>query len=295
MGLKVKVVSIHRVLSETAQAIGDTLDLLNIDYELTHVNKPINVNIHVNDNYTVETDDLYIIADIHHHQDKLPKNYIALQNEQPGSIWLNDRLMKRFDGALGVWDFCKTLNRRWCTMGYNSYHVPMRTPLKPFEVPIDNNKQKDIDILFYGGKTVKRTSMEASLKKKYGTSKKIIFRWFDLFEEEREDFISRAKIVLNIRNWEEGCLQTHRIEYLLARGKCIVSDRSGNDELDGDYESGIHFCENNDNMIEIIDRLLNNPNEIMESGIRSRKLGEKHQFNLDPFVRALSGCILNMN
>ena len=119
--------------------------------------------------------------------------------------------MQKFDGALGVWDFCKTLNRRWCTMGYNSYHVPMRTSLKPFEEPIDINKKRDIDILFYGSITKSRRKMEEILRKKYKTSKKIVFRWFDLFGEEREDFTSRAKIILNIVNWSEGCLQTHRI------------------------------------------------------------------------------------
>jgi hypothetical protein len=295
--MPIKIVWFHQVFNETSLAIADALDLLDIENELIHNSKspkdPKHGNhIYIKDNYKCNTEDLYIIVDVHH-TPRFPKNYIVVQNEQPGSDWINDNLMVIFDKALGIWDFSKILNRRWQSMGYNSFHVPMRTPLGIYNRIEKKVKKKDIDVLFYGGKKDGRVKMERLIRSKLGSTRKIVFRWFDLFNEEREDFISRSKIVLNLRFWPAGCLQTHRIEYLLARGKCIVSEISGNPELDCDYNQGVIFCETNQ-MVKTIDKLLKNPAQIELAGIRAKELGARHQFDINPLLIALLGCIQMM-
>lgn len=275
----VKVVWFHHVFDETSQALQDALLLIGIDSQALRVDK----------NYACDTDDLYIMVDIHH-TPSFPKNYILIQNEQPGSHWINDKLLDLMSRALGVWEFNPKQNLKWKQLGYNSFHVPMRTPVGPFlELGCEDVKQKDIDILFYGGVHKRRTQMERNLREHF-PKKKIVFRYFDLFGEEREDFISRAKIVLNIRYWPKGSLQTHRIEYLLARGKCIVSETSGDDTLDSEYVGGIRFCDYDD-FVPVLRNLLNNPCEIDRIARRGRRVGQKHQFNMIPIKKALKGCL----
>lgn len=276
----VKVVWFHHVFDETSQAIQDALFLIGVDSQAVRVDK----------NYTCATDDLYIMVDIHH-TPSFPKNFILIQNEQPGSHWINDKLLDVMSRALGVWEFNPKQNLKWQQLGYNSFHVPMRTPMGPYLQSEDvlSGKKKDIDILFYGGGHERREKMERHLKEHF-PEKKIVFRYFNLFGEEREDFISRAKIVLNIRYWPKGSLQTHRIEYLLARAKCIVSERSGDDTLDSEYAEAIRFCDYED-FVPVLRNLLNNPCEIDRIARRGRRVGQKHQFDMIPIKNALRGCL----
>lgn len=281
MSVCVKIVWFHRVFDETSLAIQEALLLIGVDNEAIRVDKK----------YSCDTDDLYIMVDIHH-TPRFPKNYILIQNEQPGSNWIGDKLFDLMSRALGVWEFNPKHNEKWKQLGYNSFHLPMRTPMGPY-LEHFTEKEKDIDILFYGGMHARRREVERRLRK-HLPGKNIVFRYFDLFGEEREDFISRAKIVLNIRFWPEGTLQTHRIEYLLARGKCIVSETSGDDTLDSDYVQGIRFCDYGD-FVPVIRKLLDNPGVIDRMGLRGRRVGQKHQFDMIPMKIALKGCLDKLN
>ena len=273
----VKIVWFHPVFDETSQAIQEALLLIGIDSEA----------ICVDEKYSCDTDDLYIMVDIHH-TPRFPKNYILIQNEQSGSNWINEQLFDLMSRALGVWEFNPKHNEKWKQLGYNSFHVPMRTPVGPYLEGLPEFV-KDIDVLFYGTKGDRRVQVERRLRKHF-PKKKIVFRYFDLFGKEREDFISRAKIVLNIRYWPEGILQAHRIEYLLARGKCVVSETSGDDTLDSDYVGGIRFCDYDD-FVPVIRNLLDNPEEIELLGQRGRRTGQIHQFDMRPMKKALKGCL----
>lgn len=273
----------HKVLCESAYGISHALDLIAIN----------NACIHSEDRVIRDTGDIYIIVGVHHF-DNLPGKYIVAQTEQPGSNWFNPSLYKAFDGAMGIIDFSPRLDRQWKSMGYNSHYVPIRIPMDMF---IDvgakdiffTDAHKDIDVLFYGGKRDRRVKLEKRLKKRF-PKKKIVFRYYDLFGEERERFISRSKIVLNTHFWIESSLETHRIEYLMARGKCVVSETSMDKDLDAEYSRAVNFC-TYDTMEQMISRLLRNPNEIESSGKRSRMLSENHQFDMRPLREAIEGCM----
>ena len=112
-----------------------------------------------------------------------------------------------------------------------------------------------------------------------------------MFGREREEFIARSKIVLNTHFWPESSLETHRIEYLMARGKCVVSERSMDRDLDEEYSKAVNFC-TYDSVEETITMLLRSPEKIENSGRRARVLSENHQFNMKPLRKALEGCSL---
>lgn len=273
----------HQVLCETAYGISHALELMSIENEC----------IHSEDLTFVDTGDCFLIVGCHHFH-KFPKNYIAVQVEQPGSNWFVPSLYKALKESMGIIEFSPRLDRKWKSLGYNSFYVPLRIPMNLFIETGEKDifftdSPKDIDILFYGGRRDRRVRLEKKLKNSF-PSKKIVFRYYDLFGEEREQFISRSKIVLNTHFWPESSLETHRIEYLMARGKCVVSENSMDEELDIEYSEAVNFC-HYEKMVKTISCLFNNPEEIEKSGKKARRLSEKHQFDTSHLRKALEGCI----
>lgn len=273
----------HPVLCESAYGISHALELMSLENEV----------VHSKDRLFVDTGDVYIVVGVHHFK-SLPVNYIVAQTEQPGSNWFNQTLYQALGGALGIIDFSPRLHDKWKSRGYNSYYVPIRIPMDMFietgakDIFFDGGS-KDIDVLFYGGRRDRRVTLERRLKKRF-PHKNIVFRYYDLFGEEREQFIARSKIVLNTHFWPESSLETHRIEYLMARGKCVVSERSMDPDLDAEYRGAVNFCEY-DAIEAMVSRLLRNPEEINMSGKRARVLSEKHQFEMSHLRSALEGCL----
>merc|ERR1712070_797038 len=76
---------------------------------------------------------------------------------------------------------------------------------------IKNMKEKPIDILFYGSMNPRRAHILNELNKKYNVE----IRVNDLWDKERDDLISKSKIVINIHYYENAIVELHRISYLL--------------------------------------------------------------------------------
>ena len=269
----------HKVLEETAIGISHALELMSLEHELTHSE----------DRIVCDAGDLYIIVGVHHFTRGLPKNYIVVQVEQPGSHWFDKHLEQSLENAIGVIDFSPKLCQTWKSMGYNAFFVPMRIPLNLFVFDQSETEPglitQDIDVLFYGGRCPRRVHFQKELARAC-PGKNVVFRFYDLFGDERENFIARAKIILNLHFWPQSALQSHRIEYLMARGKCVVSEYSADEELDNRYAGAVKFSRY-ETMANTISVLLRNPKEIELYGVRARKLSEINQFDLGYLRKAL--------
>ena len=277
----------HCVLEEMAIGLSDVLSIFGVSHECIRT-KDVPISDHEN---------LYIIVGVHHYNHLDLKNYIIIQTEQPGSSWFNKSMYTQMKNATSVWDFSPRLNQKWLEMGVNSHYVPIRIPMGPFimsghEDIHFSGVKKDIDVLFYGCRNNRRFQLEKKLKKAF-PKKVIMFRYYDLFGAERERIIARSKIVINTHFWIQSSLETHRIEYLLARGKCVVSERSMDEELDTEYSSAVVFC-GYDQMVSTIGNLLKNPNLIGNIENSSRQLSEKHQFDISHVKKALSDSIMKI-
>lgn len=233
---KLKIVWHHKVLKETAVGISQALSMMGLEHDLCFL--PFTK--------IEDTGDLFIIVGVHHFSE-LPTNYIVVQVEQIASNWFHTAMYKMnnaLKGALLIIDFSPRLSKKWAEdLGCRlSFYVPIRIPLDSFFQVQSTPVAKDIDVLFYGGRRERRVAMEKQLKKAL-PGRCVLFRYYDLFGREREEKIARSKIVLNLHFWPESSLETHRIEYLLARGACVVSERSSDPLLDAEYESCVTFCE----------------------------------------------------
>lgn len=219
---------------ETAIGIFDALYICNFEVELRRVDLDDKEFVH---------GVLYVVLGLHRFV-SVPKKYIAVQAEQTGSKWITKSYVQKLKNALCVWDFSPKNCEYFRKMGVECRFVPIRVPLEIFvtgTLAINthfSNRIKDIDVLFYGSQCPRREKVENDLR---ASGLKVVFRYNNLFNEEREDLISRAKVVLNIHYWLTSSLETHRIEYLCSRGKCVISEKSTDTFLDSQYQDSVIF------------------------------------------------------
>lgn len=241
----VRLVWHNRVFNETAIGIRDALLLLGIDAEGSMVDQK---NTPFEQIYINESTTLFIIIGFHRCTDKLPPAFVAVQSEQPGSKWFSKMYFDRLSKALAVWDFSPRNVVVLSSRGLSNVHlVPTRVPMTPYIQPTTPSKletftapiPEDIDVLFYGANHPRRRCIEESLRMK---GLNTVFRYYNLFDEERDSLIERAKVVLNIHYWPESSLETHRVEYLCSKGKCVISETSMDPVLDQVYKDSIKFC-----------------------------------------------------
>lgn len=157
---------------------------------------------------------------------KLPEDAILYNSEQVSAIadakqFINVDLFRKHV----VWDYseanAKTLREHgfervvMCPVGY----MPSMTKIDPVA-------NEDIDVLFYGSENARRREVFAGLAKA-GIK---FHHLYGVYGKERDEYIARSKIVLNLHYYEGGVFEIFRVSHLLANTKCVVSEGYGNDE-----------------------------------------------------------------
>jgi len=58
-----------------------------------------------------------------------------------------------------------------------------------------------------------------------------------IFDDDRDYYVLRSKVIINVHSADDSSLELHRINYLTSLGKCVISERSSLDPgLDDAYE-----------------------------------------------------------
>jgi hypothetical protein len=114
-----------------------------------------------------------------------------------------------------------------CGVGY----MPALTRIKPAP-------RKDIDVLFIGSMNPRRAQVLEQLRAE-GVA---VHAGFNLYGEERDALIARAKIVLNVHFYPAKLFEIVRVSYLLANRVCVVSETGHDSELEGPFQGGIAFA-----------------------------------------------------
>ena len=73
-----------------------------------------------------------------------------------------------------------------------------------------------------------------------------VIHLFGSYGKSRDEFIGRAKLLLNMHLYEAKILEVVRISYYLANKCAVLSEFSSNRKDDAQYEGGIVFGEYND-------------------------------------------------
>ena len=193
---------------------------------------------------------------------KFPEGAIIFNMEQlhPQSPWLSKEYIELMQ-THEVWDydsqnieFLKTLgiNAKYCGIGY----VPELTKIKP--------QKEDIDILFIGSLNDRRLKI---LRDLHINTNCVVKALFNAYENARDKYIARAKIILNIHFYETKIFEIVRCSYLLANNKFIISEEIDNKKTMDYFKDGIAFT-GYDRLIDTVIESLNKPE------LRSKIAGE---------------------
>jgi len=151
---------------------------------------------------------------------ELPTNAIIYNTEQVGSFWFTPTYIELLR-THEVWDYSEEnidkekrllqIEAKYCPVGYEP--VLTRIPQLPEE-------KQDIDVLFYGSPTPRRVPIlkaieDAGLK---------LQTLFGVYGAERDYYIARSKIVLNLHAYDDSPFEIVRVSYLWANRKCMVSE-----------------------------------------------------------------------
>lgn len=149
--------------------------------------------------------------------------YIVYQLEQLSDTegWLlhHPNMLSVMKNAEAVWDFSPEnvlfLNEK----GINAKHIPVGYSEALKKIPATS---KDIDILFYGSRNDRRGKVLEELVRR-GLNVKALF---GLYGEERDSWISRAKMVINIHFYEASLFESVRLSYLVNNSVAVLTEES---------------------------------------------------------------------
>lgn len=163
--------------------------------------------------------------------------YIVYQMEQlaqdRGHLPKYPRYPELLRGALRVWDYSAANIRELERLGVDkALHVPAGYH-RSLEA-CRQDQAKDVDVLFYGTLSDRRRRVLEALEAA-GLAVKVLF---GVYGEERNSWIERSRIVINIHCDEMDTLEEVRLSYLLANRCFVVSEVADHDP----YGGGVVFC-----------------------------------------------------
>lgn len=157
---------------------------------------------------------------------QMPPDAIVFNTEQLSAVDDPTRFMANYEQYRQhvVWDYSRAnievlkklgITRAvHCPLGY----YPTMASIEPAE--------EDIDVLFYGSTNPHRLRILDALDAT-GLNVK---RLFGVYGKERDVWIARSKVVLNMHHYERGVFEIFRVSHLVANRKCVVSEDGGVDE-----------------------------------------------------------------
>lgn len=169
----------------------------------------------------------------------LPRNSILYNFEQiyPESPWLRAGYID-YLCQYAVWDYSLANITRLKQLGiHHVAHVPVG--YVPEMTRICPQPDPDIDVLFYGCINDRRQHILDELTAA-GVKVEALF---GVYGQERDEYISRSKIVLNMHFYEAKVFEIVRVSYLLANRAFVISERGSNPEEEAYFAEGVVFTD----------------------------------------------------
>jgi hypothetical protein len=150
-------------------------------------------------------------------------SYIPYQLEQlsAGEIVLSDNMKNVLSHGTAVWDYSLENIEFLRGHGIEASHLPVgyHSSLEQ----IDQDMDKDVDVLFFGSLGARRAGIIDRLEKN-GSLR--VVKLFGVYGRERDEMIARSKIVLNVHFYSAMIFEAVRVSYLMNNRCCVVSEES---------------------------------------------------------------------
>jgi hypothetical protein len=184
-----------------------------------------------------------------------PNQPFILFNAEQTNTWRWSNIDKLALRAAAVWDFSPSHARIWNyrlqtlstaeTSGkaVRGMYVPLHVGL--VSTAFSNGAgPADLDLCFFGNMLPRRTAFKRLLKEH--TRLSFMFGEFEDKDPRKAECISRARVVMVMHSKEDASasLETHRIDRVMAQGKCVVAEPSVDVEIDEEYSrsGGVYFA-----------------------------------------------------
>ena len=97
---------------------------------------------------------------------------------------------------------------------------------------------QDIDVLFYGSVNYRRSNILGKL-----SDTGLTVKWLPIgtYGAERDEWIARSKVVLNVHFYTPGVMEIVRLSYLWANRKCVVTECTA-DTAGSHYDELVDAC-----------------------------------------------------
>ena len=199
---------------------------------ITHI-KNIYSEQHIN-----QEDNFYIIIGAQFFKNLVPKlknkRFIIYQLEQLDKIKLDPQLISM---SKGIIDYTE-INRKI----YKDFQI-LYPPFSSYIFSVNTEKEKDIDILFYGCLNPRRNNILNYVRHEFPNLNVKILN--NKRGEELYNVIKKSKIVLNISFYKPSIFEICRINEIIPFGTFIISELNLIDEYTKTlYEKKIFFVEN---------------------------------------------------
>jgi len=181
-------------------------------------------------------------------------------------------------GARQVWDYSLLNIEYLASIGItNTHYIPIG--YSPRLQKIADKTPQDMDVLFFGTASSRRLEILEALRAR-GVNTGVLYGGYGA---ERDSYIARAKIHLNIHKDETLHLEQLRIAYLLNNKRFVISETSDHNP----YGDGVVFCDYKD----IVERCLHylKP-QLATERMRIAKAGHKNLQKI-PMTKAISKAL----
>ncbi len=171
---------------------------------------------------------------------RVPSGTIIYNAEHSRSWWLSQMTSvsqqpyRELLARSVVWDVSAENARELATQLKNSVrYVPLGYASVWSQIP--RSPVQDIDVLFYGMSHPRRLAILQRL----AAAGLTVMALADVYSEERDALIARAKVVIVIAYWLPARFDSVRINYLLANQKAVIRECNPGEETSGDLMGGM--------------------------------------------------------
>lgn len=170
------------------------------------------------------------------HISQLPKNSIILNTEQLDGIniaWLTPIL--QFAKNFSVWDYSLKNISKLNDLGFNKVQF-LELGYQSELQRIPKKSPQDIDVLFYGSMNPRREKVIAELR----AHDLNVHVAFAIYGPQRDELISRSKVVLNHHHYDSEIYEVVRTSYLINNAKLVVGEVNPSTSIDTHYLTSIY-------------------------------------------------------
>ena len=154
----------------------------------------------------------------------------------------NIEAMRRFQ----IWHMSESLHKRALALGLQSQYVPLGYVREMTH--IESCPNPDVDALLYGAATERRKAIVEALQA-VGLKVPPIETLFGRYGAERDSWIARAKIILNVHQYVPRCtFAAPRVVYALANRRPVVCEYNEAEEIEEDLLPGM-LCSRYENLV----------------------------------------------